>query len=104
MLTEYQSSTPINKGKVLLDFYTTTCGPCRAMHPVLEEIANEYKDLMVCKVDVLQNPDISQQFGVMSVPTVVLMVDSKVQEISNGFPGKSALKSLVRKHVGAPAS
>lgn len=102
-MTEINSTDVIGKGNVLLDFYTTTCAPCRALHPVLEEISKEWSSLKVCKVNVNNNFDLSQQFGVMSVPTLVLMVDSKVREVSQGFPGKDAVKSMVRKHIGAPA-
>jgi thioredoxin 1 len=98
-MTEINSMETIRQGNVLLDFYTTTCGPCRALNPVLEEIANEHKSLKVCKVDVTKNFELSQQFGVMSVPTLVFLMDSKVQEISQGNPGREALKSMVRKHV-----
>lgn len=100
-LTECNSMDSIRSGNVLLDFYTTTCGPCRAMHPVLEEIAKEFKNLTIAKVDVTRNPDMTQQFGVMSVPTVVLMVDSQVREVSQGFPGRDALKTMVKKYVHA---
>lgn len=101
MITELNGMDSIRNGNVLLDFYTNTCGPCRALHPMLEEISNEYKNLKVCKVDVTRNPDMTQQFGVMSVPTLVLLVDSKVREISQGNPGREGLKTMVKKHVVA---
>ena len=84
-------------GNVIVDFYTKTCGPCRALHPVLEEISNEFRNLTVTKVEVTQNPDLSQMFGVMSVPTVIFMKDSKVKHVSQGFSTKENFKLLVRK-------
>lgn len=87
------------KGDVLLDFYSHTCMPCKAMNPVIEEIANEYKKLTVAKINVSENPDAAQRFGVMSVPTVIFLRDSKVREEMRGFSGKEALKSMVRKNV-----
>jgi len=83
----------------MLDFYSTTCGPCRAMHPVLEELARENKDLNILKVDVTRCPDMTQQFGVTSLPTVVFLVDSQVQEVAQGFPGKDALKMMVKRNL-----
>lgn len=100
-ITELNSMESIRKGTVLLDFYTSTCGPCRALNPVLDEIAREHADLKVCKVDVTKSFDLAQQFGVMSVPTLVFLSDSKVQEVSRGNPGREALMSMVRKHCVA---
>jgi len=100
-IMEITNIDSIKSGNVLLDFYTTTCAPCKALNPVLEEIANEFKSLTVQKVEVTKSPDAAQMFGVMSVPTVVLLIDSKVKEVSRGFTGKEALKSMVRKHISA---
>jgi len=91
----------VRKGNVLLDFYTSTCMPCKMLSPILDEIEKEFSTLKVAKIDVTQNPDMSQRFGVMSVPTVVLLVDSKVKEVSRGFSNKEALRTMVRKHVAA---
>jgi len=101
MVMEVSDAKIIQKGNVLVDFYTTTCGPCKALHPVLEEISKEFKNLTVAKVDVTQNPHVTQMFGVMSVPTVMFLKDSKVQDVSYGFSGKNALTSMVKKHLNA---
>jgi thioredoxin 1 len=98
-LTELNNMESIGNGNVLLDFYTSNCAPCRTLNPLLEEIANEYKNLMVAKVEVTKNPEASQKFGIMSVPTVILMVNSKVKEVSQGNPGREALRSMVKRHV-----
>ena len=98
MVTEVSNMDSIKSGNVIVDFYTRTCAPCRALHPVLEEISNEFSNLTVTKVEVTQNPDLSQMFGVMSVPTVVFMKDSKVKHVSQGFSTKENFKSLVRKY------
>jgi thioredoxin 1 len=97
MVTEVSNMDSIKSGNVIVDFYTRTCAPCRALHPVLEEISNEFSNLTVTKVEVTQNPDLSQMFGVMSVPTVIFMKDSKVKHVSQGFSTKENFKSLVRK-------
>jgi thioredoxin 1 len=101
MVTEITNVASIQKGNVLLDFYTSTCAPCKMMAPALEEIAKEFTNLTVAKVEVTRSPDVSQMFGVMSVPTVILLADSKVKEMSCGFSSKENLKSMVRKHLCA---
>lgn len=100
MITEITNASTINSGNVIVDFYTKTCGPCRALHPVLEEISKEFSNIMITKVEVTQNPDLSQQFGVMSVPTVVFMKDSQVKHVERGFSTKENFRSTVRRVYG----
>ena len=65
--------------KVLIDFWADWCGPCRMLSPVVDEIAQEQEgNLKVCKVNVDKEPELAQQFGVMSIPTLVVMKDGKV--------------------------
>ena len=68
----------VKEGVVLVDFFATWCGPCKMLGPVLEEIAKEQTDLKIVKVDVDQHESLAQQFGIMSVPTLVLFVKRKV--------------------------
>lgn len=99
MVTEVTSVDSIRKGNVLVDFYTTTCGPCKAMSPILEEISKEFADLKVAKVEVTNNPDVSQMFGIMSVPTVIFMKDCQVKQVIRGFSTKEALKTMVKQNI-----
>ena len=78
---------------VLVDFWAQWCGPCRMVAPVVEELAEEYEGrISFGKVDVDQNPKIASQFGIMSIPTLILFKDGK--PISNivGFRPKEQLK------------
>ena len=63
---------------VLLDFWASWCGPCRMVGPILEEIAQERSDIKVGKVNVDEQPELARQFGVMSIPTMVVMKDGKI--------------------------
>jgi thioredoxin 1 len=95
MVAELTDVSNIRKGNVLVDFYTTSCGPCKAMSPILEEISKEFANIKVAKVDVTRNPDMSQMFGVMSVPTVIFMKDNKVRHTARGLQNKATLKTMV---------
>jgi thioredoxin 1 len=95
MVAEITNIDSIRKGKVLIDFYTQNCGPCKAMHPILEELSSELTDVKVAKVEVSQNPDIGQSFGIMSVPTIIYMNDGKVKQTKRGLQNKKAIKSMI---------
>jgi thioredoxin 1 len=99
MIAEITDVNHLRTGNVLVDFYTTSCGPCRAMNPILEEISKEFSNLKIAKVDVAQNPDMSQMFGVMSVPTIIFMKDNKVQHTARGLQNKASLKSMVMQYI-----
>jgi thioredoxin 1 len=101
MVTEVTNIDSIRKGKVLVDFYTSTCGPCKAMNPILEELAKELTNIRVAKVEVSQNPDVSQMFGIMSVPTIIFMDDCQVKETIRGFSNKQTLKKMVESCTSA---
>jgi len=95
MVTEVKGKISC-KGNVIVDFYTGTCAPCRALNPILEEISN-IEGVMIEKVDVTQNPELSQRFGIMSVPTVVFMKNNQVKETVRGLKDKKTLLSMARK-------
>ena len=96
MITEVNGRGISSKGNVIVDFYTGTCGPCKALNPILEEIS-EIEGLSVEKVDVTRNPELSQQFGVMSVPTMVFMKNNQVKDTVHGLKDMNTLMSVVRK-------
>lgn len=96
MIKEVNGSGISKKGNVIVDFYTGTCMPCKILNPILEEIS-EIKGLKVEKVDVTRNPELSQRFGIMSVPTVVFMKNNQVKDTVCGLKDKGTLMSMVRK-------
>lgn len=96
MITEVKGRGISSKGNVIVDFYTGTCAPCKALNPILEEIS-KIEGVRVEKVDVIRNPELSQRFGVMSVPTIVFMKNNQVKDTVRGLKPKNVLMSVVRK-------
>ena len=84
-----------NEGLSLLDFYADWCGPCRMVLPIVDEIASEREDLLVGKINVNDNPDLAREFGVMSIPTLVVMKNGKVVNRVSGARSKSQILDLV---------
>jgi thioredoxin 1 len=68
----------VSKGLVLIDFYADWCGPCRALAPVLEELASDRSELKIVKINVDKDPVLAQKYDVMSIPNLVLLKDAKV--------------------------
>ena len=81
---------------VLLDFWAPWCGPCRMVSPILEEIARERSDIKVGKVNVDEQPELAGQFGVMSIPTMVVMKNGKVVNQAMGARPKSQILALLQ--------
>jgi len=85
---------------VLVDFYADWCGPCKALAPVIEELADELDDqLKVAKLDVDQNSELSMQYGVQSIPTMILFHNGEEAERIVGFLPKGQLKERLERHL-----
>lgn len=85
---------------VLVDFFATWCGPCRMIAPSVEQLADEYDGrAIVGKVDVDEAPELAQRFGVMSIPTLIVMKGGKVVEQAVGARGKADIASMIDRHL-----
>ena len=80
---------------VLLDFWASWCGPCRMVSPIVDEIAAERSDIKVCKINVDEQPELAAQFGVMSIPTLVVMKNGKVVNQTVGARPKSQILAML---------
>ena len=82
---------------VLLDFWATWCGPCRMLSPTVDQVAEERPDVMVGKVNVDEQPELAQAFGVMSIPTLVVLKGGKTVETSVGVKPKAVVLAMLDK-------
>lgn len=80
---------------VLLDFWASWCGPCRMVSPIVDEIAAEATDKKVGKVNVDEQPELAQRFGVMSIPTLVVLKNGQVVNKAVGARPKAAILQLL---------
>ena len=82
---------------VLVDFYATWCGPCRMMHPIIEEVAKE-ENIKVIKVDVDKHDELARNYGIMSIPTIILFQNGNLVEKNIGFISKEQLLTMIKNY------
>lgn len=85
-----------NGKTILVDFWATWCGPCRMIAPVLEEVAKERPDVTVCKVDVDEERELALEYGVSSIPTLLVFRDGKVVNQSIGAIPKERILAMLQ--------
>ena len=91
----FQNEVLNSEMPVLLDFWAPWCGPCRMVSPIVDEIAAERGDIKVGKVNVDEQPELAAQFGVMSIPTLVVMKGGKVVNQMVGARPKSQILAML---------
>ena len=83
------------KGTVLIDFWASWCGPCRMLSPVVDEVAEEHADVKVGKINIDEEQELAQQFGVMSIPTLMVFRNGEKIKESVGVVPKEQIESLI---------
>ncbi len=81
---------------VLLDFYADWCGPCRMVSPIVEEIAEEHPQYLICKINVDKEPELAGQFHVLSIPTLAVIKNGNVISQSAGAKPKAEILAMLK--------
>ena len=92
----FESEILHSEKPVLLDFWAPWCGPCRMVSPVVDQIAEENPQFTVGKINVNEEPELAQAFGVMSIPTLVAMKDGKIVNQAVGVRPKGQILDLLK--------
>lgn len=91
----YQREVVESSQTVLLDFWAAWCGPCRMVSPMIDEIAGERSDIKVGKVNVDEQSELAEKFGIMSIPTLVVLKDGKIINRRTGAGSKEEILSML---------
>ena len=94
---EFQEKVLNNSKPVLVDFFATWCGPCRMLGPILEQVAEENGGAFdIVKIDVDEAEDLSREFGIMSIPTLMVFKDGKLVKRESGLRPKNAIMDMMK--------
>lgn len=84
------------EGTVLVDFFADWCGPCKMLSPIVDQIAEEHKEVKVCKVNVDTEPELAMRYGVMSIPTLVVIKGGNEVNKSVGLVSKEEILTMIK--------
>lgn len=95
--SDFKTEVLANQGLVFVDFYADWCGPCKMTTPIVEELADEIKDVKFVKINVDENPDLATEYNVFSIPTFLIFKDGKVVHQFVGARGKEGFLAEIEK-------
>lgn len=99
-VTDQNFREEIADGIVLVDFWAPWCGPCRNLSPIVDEIAKEFeRRVKVVKMNVDDNPQTPGEFGIQSIPTLMLFVDGELTDTMVGFRPKTEIINMINRHL-----
>ena len=93
----FESEVLKSKKIVVIDFYADWCGPCQMLSPIVDQVASEYENLKVVKINVDEAQDLAINYGVISIPTLVVIKDGQETNRTVGLISKNAIEELVKK-------
>ena len=82
-------------GKILIDCYASWCGPCKLLSPIIDEVAEETKDCKFYKLNVDDAEEISKEYGIMSIPTLLLFNNGELKSKTIGLKSKKEIKDII---------
>lgn len=86
----------IKDNKIVIDCYASWCGPCRMLSPIIEELSNELKDIKFYKIDIDKNEEITKEYDIMSIPTLLIFNNNKLEKKVIGFRTKDELINIIK--------
>ena len=95
-INESEFSSKIKSGKVLVDCYADWCGPCKMLSPIIDQVAKENDTCSFYKLNVDDNEEIAREYGIMSIPTLLIFNDGKLINTSVGLKSKEEINDLIK--------